>query len=175
MSEDTRAVLEGIAFGSDPKVTPNDRLRALEMLEKLALPEDAEALFLARQVAGMTDEQLDEALIEYAPGKAAVMVGEVFDVARLIEERAKELAQVADDRAISEGVRRLERVANRQPADAAPTAADVDDRKPERGPDRPTEKGRDPKPDETGYSQHIPPGMSARAWEAAWPTGRYRW
>ncbi len=32
---DRRAVLEGIAFGSDAGVSPSDRLRALELLQKI--------------------------------------------------------------------------------------------------------------------------------------------
>ena len=35
MTEDARAVLEGIAFGDDPKITPADRLKPLEQLQQL--------------------------------------------------------------------------------------------------------------------------------------------
>lgn len=36
MTDDRRAVLEGIAFGDDPKLNPADRLRALELLAQMA-------------------------------------------------------------------------------------------------------------------------------------------
>ena len=34
-SADRRAVLEGVAYGDDPKITPGDRLRAIEYLAVL--------------------------------------------------------------------------------------------------------------------------------------------
>ena len=34
MSDDRRAVLEALAFGDDPKLTPSDRLRGLELLRE---------------------------------------------------------------------------------------------------------------------------------------------
>lgn len=175
MPDDRRALLEAIAYGDDPKVTPNDRLRALEMLDRLAIPEDDEALAIGREVAGMTDEELDQALAQYAPAMPGSLVAEVFDIAKQVQEEAGRLAQVADARAVTEGGQRLERVAKRRPADPAPPAADVDEAKPDAAGDRPTESGKRPNPGETGYSQHIPEGMSAQAWEAAWPMGRHRW
>lgn len=174
MSDDRRALLEAIAYGDDPKVTPNDRLRALEMLDRLAIPEDDEALAIGREVAGMTDEELDQALAEYAPAMPGSLVAEVFDIARQVQEEAGRLARVADPRAITEGGQQVERVAKRPPADAAPPAAATEESKADPAPDRSPDSRKAPNPDENGYSQHIPDGMSAQAWEASWPLGRYR-
>lgn len=47
MPDDRRAVLEGIAHGDDARITPGDRLRALEQLRQLDPSAEANAL-LAR-------------------------------------------------------------------------------------------------------------------------------
>lgn len=174
MLDDRRALLEAIAYGDDPKVTPNDRLRALEMLNALTIPEDDEALAIGREVAGMTDEELDQALAEYAPAMPGSLVAEVFDIAKQVQEEAARLGRVADARAIPEDGQQVERVAKRRPADAAPPAVATEESTADPARDRPTDSRKGLNPDETGYSQHIPEGMSAQAWEASWPLGRYR-
>lgn len=57
MNDDRRAVLEGIAYGADPKVTPGDRLRALEMLG--ATTGENRAVY---DLSGLSGEQLDREL-----------------------------------------------------------------------------------------------------------------
>jgi hypothetical protein len=34
MTDDRRAVLEALAYGSDPRIAPGDRMRALELLRE---------------------------------------------------------------------------------------------------------------------------------------------
>ncbi len=58
MKDDKRAVLEGIAFGDDPKVTPADRLRALEQLRELEHGPDQATIEIAREVAAMSEAEL---------------------------------------------------------------------------------------------------------------------
>lgn len=70
MPDDRRAVLEGIAYGNDPKVTPGDRLRALEMLHGGMDADEDAADYIARYVASLSDEQLDRELEGYLnPGQ----------------------------------------------------------------------------------------------------------
>ena len=64
-TEDLRAVLEGNAYGDDPRVTPGDRLRALDQLRHLEGDTDAPTLALAREVAALTDGELDRQLAAY--------------------------------------------------------------------------------------------------------------
>jgi hypothetical protein len=45
MSDDRRAVLEGIAYGGDPRVTPGDRLKALQELRELDGPSELDRSF----------------------------------------------------------------------------------------------------------------------------------
>jgi len=52
---DACAVLEAIAFGNDPRITPSDRLRALEQLQ--AFP-DQEAADVREILAGMSPEEI---------------------------------------------------------------------------------------------------------------------
>lgn len=61
MSEDRRAVLEAIAFGEDGRVTPSDRLRAIEHLSRLeeALPQPNT---YAPELAALEGEELDRHL-----------------------------------------------------------------------------------------------------------------
>lgn len=42
MSDDARAVLESIAYGADERISPGDRLRAIEALGELPTPPNAE-------------------------------------------------------------------------------------------------------------------------------------
>ncbi len=59
-SDDRRATLEAIAFGSDPEVKPTDRLRALELLEREEERAEEEAKgcpeCAARENARLSDE-----------------------------------------------------------------------------------------------------------------------
>ena len=76
MSNELRAVLEGIVYGSDPKITPADRLRAAEQLQ--ALPDETQSLIL-REVLAMNpaavhqayDEALSAELPQLLDGGAA--------------------------------------------------------------------------------------------------------
>jgi hypothetical protein len=44
VSEDRRALLEAVAFGTDPAIRPSERLRALELLDQMPSEED-ESIF----------------------------------------------------------------------------------------------------------------------------------
>jgi hypothetical protein len=54
-SDDKRALLEAIAYGDDARVTPGDRLRALEQLDALGDPAPA----LRAELAAASDEEVD--------------------------------------------------------------------------------------------------------------------
>lgn len=60
--DDRRAVLEGIAFGSDTDVSPADRLRALELLREMERGPNALAMKMAQEVLALTDDELDREL-----------------------------------------------------------------------------------------------------------------
>ena len=57
--DDARPVLEAIAFGDDPRISPADRLRALELLRDVA---PIESNLIPREVAAMSNVMLDETL-----------------------------------------------------------------------------------------------------------------
>jgi hypothetical protein len=58
---DRQALLEAIAFGEDPKITPSDRLRALELLEV----DESAARPLEADASDMDDAALREFADEY--------------------------------------------------------------------------------------------------------------
>lgn len=53
-----RAALLAIVESPDPRVTANERLRAIELLNEAGGSDDDAALRLARWVAGLTDAEL---------------------------------------------------------------------------------------------------------------------
>jgi hypothetical protein len=61
MTDDHRAVLEAIVYGDDPRVTPSDRLRALEHLARM---EDGQApnVGYSSELAALEGEELDRHL-----------------------------------------------------------------------------------------------------------------
>lgn len=69
MNQDKRAVIEAIAFGTDARITPSDRLRALEMLS--GAPEaDERTLAMFADVQKLSGEALDRELAGYMdPGE----------------------------------------------------------------------------------------------------------
>lgn len=113
MSEDRRAVLEGVAYGSDPKVTPADRLRALDMLAQLP---GGGAAHDPYGLAHLSSEELDRELAGFfaGPTDAQVEVMVRHRAARLLEESQEWQAQ---ERRVSERARKLA-------AHAAPSAED---------------------------------------------------
>lgn len=69
--EEQAAVLEGIAFGADPRITPGDRMEALRRLAELpgkGQPGSAAMLELAGEVALLSDEALDKELAGFVDG-----------------------------------------------------------------------------------------------------------
>jgi hypothetical protein len=60
MSDDRRAVIEGIVYGDDPRVTPGERLRALELLADLDRAEVTPSAHIAAELETLDDEQLEE-------------------------------------------------------------------------------------------------------------------
>jgi len=84
VSQDRRAVLEGIAFGGDPAITPGDRLRALEQLERLPGGGAHDPYGLAH----LTGEELDKELEGFFAGPTEEMVEKMVAhrLARLVEE-----------------------------------------------------------------------------------------
>ena len=61
MTEDVRAVLEAIAFGDDGRVTPSDRLRALEHLSRMEPGEHPEGSY-SSELAALEGDELDRHL-----------------------------------------------------------------------------------------------------------------
>ncbi len=103
MSEDRRAVLEGVAYGSDPKVTPADRLRALDMLAQLP---GGGAAHDPYGLAHLTGEELDRELEGFFSGPTDAQVEAMVRhrAARLVEE-SQEWAEV--ERRVTERARKL--------------------------------------------------------------------
>jgi hypothetical protein len=112
--DDRRALLESIAFGADPSIKPGDRLRALELLDGLAVGDDE--IDFHSDLANLSGEQLDREL-DAALGPAAVAdalgEGTRFPVMAgliraAVEDRARELAdRDAIDHEIEERARAL--------------------------------------------------------------------
>jgi hypothetical protein len=100
MTEDVRAVLEAIAFGDDGRVTPSDRLRALEHLSRVEPGEQTEGSY-SSELAALEGEELDrhlDALL--AEQIAADVFGEAtrwptlaYLVGQEVEDRARTLAE----------------------------------------------------------------------------------
>jgi hypothetical protein len=66
---DERAVLEAIAFGTDARISPSDRIRAIEMLKNLGGPQSAAMAQVLAEVEELSGEALDDALAGYfSPG-----------------------------------------------------------------------------------------------------------
>jgi hypothetical protein len=61
MTEDVRAVLEAIAFGDDGRVTPSDRLRALEHLSRMEPDQQPDGSY-SSELAALEGEELDRHL-----------------------------------------------------------------------------------------------------------------
>jgi hypothetical protein len=137
--DDLQALLEGIAYGEDPKITPGDRLRAAEQLRQLPDPERegirglladvplAVALqeadlhlgeqTAARLLAGDPDQPVLSAALQRAVDDRAqqLLVAKLGDVEREIARRANDRAQqLYDERAF--------KLVQAQDADAATTA-----------------------------------------------------
>jgi hypothetical protein len=100
MTEDVRAVLEAIAFGDDGRVTPSDRLRALEHLSRMEPGEQPEGSY-SIELAALEGEELDRRLDALLGEEiAADLFGEAKRwpvlaqlVLREVERRADSLAQ----------------------------------------------------------------------------------
>lgn len=58
MPDDRRAVLEAIAYGSDQRISPTDRLKALDQLQSLPVGDEA-TLQMASAVSTLTTEELE--------------------------------------------------------------------------------------------------------------------
>jgi hypothetical protein len=100
MTEDVRAVLEAIAFGDDGRVTPSDRLRALQHLSRMEPGQQPDGSY-SSELAALEGEELDrhlDALL--AEQIAADVLGEGTQWPTLahlvqteVERRADSLAQ----------------------------------------------------------------------------------
>jgi hypothetical protein len=55
MREDLRELLEAVAFGEDARITPDHRLRAVEMLRDVSDPEPYD---FARELIDVSDEEV---------------------------------------------------------------------------------------------------------------------
>jgi hypothetical protein len=64
-AEDRRALLNAMAFGDDPQLTPSDRLRALELLEDLDAREPRRPDFYD-EVAQIPEDELERQMDAYA-------------------------------------------------------------------------------------------------------------
>jgi hypothetical protein len=83
-SETRRATLEAIAYGDDQRVTPADRLRALEQLGDV--PDDQAVLRLAAEVHQMTDAELEHDLAGFGSDDLLPRA----DVERLVASQTRE-------------------------------------------------------------------------------------
>jgi hypothetical protein len=98
--EDVRAVLEAVAYGDDPRVTPSDRLRALEHLSRMDDAESPSAGY-SSELTALAGEELDRHLDALLADQiAADVFGETKRwpvlaqfIDREVERRARTLAQ----------------------------------------------------------------------------------
>jgi hypothetical protein len=138
MAEDARAVLEAIAFGDDGRVTPSDRLRALEHLSRMepnAQPDAGYSSELAALEGEELDLHLDVLLAEqiaadvFGEGKhwptLARLVGqEVEDRAGALAERLRlDQVEAEIERRVEERMCRLATPAPVEEATVEPTVA----------------------------------------------------
>jgi hypothetical protein len=71
MNDERRLALEAIAYGDDQRISPSDRMKALEMLERVAPGGEMspEQIALYRSVQELSGEALDDAVVGfYNPG-----------------------------------------------------------------------------------------------------------
>ncbi len=137
MNDDRRALLEALAFGDDPKVTPSDRLRALELLRaehggqgrpdfsdltdaELDAAEDADlsaALvdLLRQELDGIEPPHLTAEL--FPAGLPLTVAALAAELQRRAEARARELAD--SERLDAEVERRARELAERMYQDRA--------------------------------------------------------
>jgi hypothetical protein len=142
MTHDHRAVLEAIAFGDDQRVTPSDRLRALEHLSRIDGTEPSGTY--SSELASLDGEELDrhlDALL--AEQIAADVFGE--------RERWPVLGQLID----REVERRAELRAKQ--LDGAQVEAEIERRVEERRCQLATPNTRQDKADEHPVPQESPP------------------
>jgi hypothetical protein len=98
VSDDLRSVLEGIAYGTDEKITPADRLRAVEQLRELApsLSVSATEREIMEWDDATLDREWDEACAEEIVESVRSGEGRYPNLASLlgvmVEERAREIA-----------------------------------------------------------------------------------
>jgi hypothetical protein len=102
--EDRRAVLESIAYGNDARVTPGDRLRALEQLRDL----DA----TAARVEVADDRLTPEEALELAESWASAVPG-VLSCARAALDLDPEIAPPVDPDDLAEVIELQERLIER--------------------------------------------------------------
>jgi hypothetical protein len=100
MTHDHRAVLEAIAYGDDPRVTPSDRLRALEHLSRMEPGQQPDGSY-SSELASLEGEELDRRLDALLAEQIAAdvlgarerwpVLGQLVD--REVERRARKLAK----------------------------------------------------------------------------------
>jgi hypothetical protein len=95
MTDDRRALLEAIAFGDDQRVTPSDRLRALEHLSRIEETDPPNAGY-SSELASLEGEELDRHLDALLAEKIA---GDVFGEAKRWPVLAKLVSREVDRRA----------------------------------------------------------------------------
>jgi hypothetical protein len=95
---DVRSVLEGIAFGRDERITPADRLRAVEQLQQLNPTPPLDAY--EQEISSWDEETLDREMDDLCAEEIAEAVREdngrwprlAALLRETVEERARELA-----------------------------------------------------------------------------------
>ena len=89
-----RATLRAVVESSDARVSPTDRLRALELLHEAGGGDDTPAgAELIRWVSNLPDDALDAELEGYLGAEVEHRV--TAELARLAEHRAREAAELA--------------------------------------------------------------------------------
>lgn len=180
MRASDQARLEAIAESNDPSIKPGDRIRAIELLRQDAGVDEKEqaALHLARQVAGMSDEQLTKELERFAQpryNEDAVEREVQRRVGSVLAKNEQELWRRAQQLADKIAADRLLGTVEREATEAGPSSEERSTSAPPRStelapPDLKQPQGHDE--DAPAWRRQIPPGVDPRANGLNWPSGR---
>lgn len=186
MSEDRRAVLEAIAYGEGS--SPTERLKAMEMLDRLALGVDDRFTF---NFAGLEGEALDRELEGYFhpgwqpgdPNDPLTNMPERWQrrVEREVRSRVKRLAVQLDERVqvaakalVAKDRQTDEKPPQQEPANVVPLRPERELRHDERPLMSPAEAERERQMAAAHVRDHTPPGISPEALRVQWPSYRKR-
>jgi hypothetical protein len=183
VNSDRIAALEAIAYGDDPRISPDHRMRALEALQDLAPGDTVPAMYV--EVARLSGDELDKELAGFFNPGAPV---EVIVPRRVRKRRPKSESKrqttkakdvpAADARPTQESAPEQTGVVGKVVRLFSSTGEPLDPHRKDMTPaehsqviraeirERMTEERRRNLP--PGIRQHVPPGMDPRAWERQW-------